>query len=165
MECFRNKISATEVDAELQALAAIIKQGWPGRRADVSSKLQVYSPFREELSIQDGVVFMGEQIVVPSSLRQCIMNKYMPVTRAFRGASGEPKKPSTGQPSTSKPQSSSYGAAFATATNQSSRKNHWYVTKCLHDHDRTSQQTCSSSMAPATRLQLTATLIYSSWIY
>lgn len=103
MECFRHKISATEIDAELQALAAIIKQGWPERRADVYSKLQVYFPFREELPIQDGVVFMGERIVVPSSLRQCIMNKYMPVARPFRGASGEPNKPSTGQPSTSKP--------------------------------------------------------------
>ena len=107
MECFQLKINATEVDAELQALAAIIKQGWPERRADVYSKLQVYFPFREELPIQDGVVFMGERIVVPSSLRQCIMNKYMPVARPFRGAAGEPKNPSTGQPSTSKPQSSS----------------------------------------------------------
>jgi len=47
----------------------------------------------------------------------------MPETWAFRGASGEPKKPSTGQASTSKSQNSSQGVAFATATNQSSRKN------------------------------------------
>ncbi len=32
--------SATEVDAELQALARIITQGWPERRADVPSQLQ-----------------------------------------------------------------------------------------------------------------------------
>jgi len=67
--------SATEVDAELQALAPIITQGWPERRADVPSQLQVCFPFREELSIQDGVVFKGERIVVPSSLRQCMMDK------------------------------------------------------------------------------------------
>ena len=67
--------SATEVDAELQALGPIITQGWPERRADVASQLQVYFPFREELSIQDGVVFKGEGIVVPSSLRQCMMDK------------------------------------------------------------------------------------------
>ena len=66
--------SATEVDAELQALAPIITQGWPERRADVPSQLQVYFLFREELSIQDGV-FKGERIIVPSSLRQCIMDK------------------------------------------------------------------------------------------
>jgi len=56
--------SATEVDAELQALGPIITQGWPERRADVASQLQVYFPFREELSIQDGVVFKGERITV-----------------------------------------------------------------------------------------------------
>ena len=67
--------SATEVDAKLHALAPIITQGWPERRADVPSQLQVCFPFREELSIQDGVVFKGERIVVPSSLRQCMMDK------------------------------------------------------------------------------------------
>jgi len=46
----------------------------------------------------------------------------MPVTLAFRGASGEPKKPSTGQASTSKSQNSSQGAAFATATKKEQQK-------------------------------------------
>ena len=67
--------SATEVDAELQALAPIITQAWPERSTDVPSQLQVYFPFREELSIQDGVVFKGERIIVPSSLRQCMIDK------------------------------------------------------------------------------------------
>ena len=67
--------NATEVDAELRALVPIITQGWPGRRAEVPSQVQAYFPFREELSIQDGVVFKGERIVVPSNLRQCMMDK------------------------------------------------------------------------------------------
>ena len=91
--------------------------------------------------------------------------KYMSATWAFRGASGEPKKPSTGQASTSKSQNSSQGAAFATATNQSRRKKIWNVTKYLNDHGRASQQTYSSSMVPSTWLQLTAVLISSTWIY
>jgi len=37
--------------------------------------------------------------------------------------------------------------------------------KYLHNHGRASQQTCSSSMAPSTWLQLTAILTSSSWIY
>ena len=49
--------SAAEVDAELQVLVPIIRQGWPERRAQVPCQLQAYFPFREELSIQDGVVF------------------------------------------------------------------------------------------------------------
>ena len=91
--------------------------------------------------------------------------KYVPATWAFRGASGEPKKPSTGQASKSKSQNSSQGAAFATTTNRSSRKKIWNVTKYLNDHGRASQQTYSSSMVPSTWLQLTAILISSTWIY
>ena len=67
--------SATELDEELHSVAAMIKQGWPDSRACVPLKLQEYFPFREELSIQDGVVFKGERIIVPSSLRQHMMDK------------------------------------------------------------------------------------------
>ena len=64
---------------------------WPERRAEVNSQLQVYFPVREELSVQDGIVFKGERIIVPPSLRQCMMDKvHYPVTWAFRGASAEP---------------------------------------------------------------------------
>lgn len=37
--------------------------------------LNGYFNFREELSVQNGVVFKGERIVVPLSLRQCIIDK------------------------------------------------------------------------------------------
>ena len=53
----------------------MIKQGWPDSRAYIPPKLQEYFPLREELSIQDGVVLKGERIIVPSSLRQRIMDK------------------------------------------------------------------------------------------
>ena len=72
---FQEIKSATEVDAELQALVLIITKGWPGRMAEVPSQLQVYFTFREELSIQDGAVFKGKRIVVSSSLKQCMIDK------------------------------------------------------------------------------------------
>ena len=67
--------SATEHDEELQAVATMIKQGWPDSRAHVPHKVQEYFPFREELSIQDSIVFKGKRIIVPSRLRQHIMDK------------------------------------------------------------------------------------------
>lgn len=56
------------------------------------------------------------------------------------------------------------------ATNQSSRKNRWNITKYQPDHGRASRQTYLSSMVPTTRvpstcLQLTAILFSLSWIY
>ena len=74
----------------------------------------------------------GEYSVVPSGsgLRQCMMDK-VHASHLFRGTPGEPKKPSTGQTSTRKSQSSFQGAAFATATKQSNRKNRRYVARYL----------------------------------
>ena len=52
--------------------------------------MQAYFPFREELSIQDGVVFKGERIVVPSNLRQCMMDEvhasHLGIQRCLRRA-------------------------------------------------------------------------------
>lgn len=78
--------SATEIEAELQALAPFITHSWPERMTEVRSQLLVHFPFREELSVQDGVVFKGERIVVPSSLRQCMTN------RAHAGHSRQPQE-------------------------------------------------------------------------
>ena len=65
----------TELDADLSALATMIKQGWPYSKANVSPKLQNYFPFREELSLQNGVVFKSERIVVPLTLQDCVIDK------------------------------------------------------------------------------------------
>ena len=115
--------SAMEVDAELQALATMIKQGWPESKPYVPLKLQEYFPFRGELSIQQGVVFEGERIMVPSTLTQSMIDKVGAGHLGVQGVSGELEKPSTGQAFTSKLQSSSQGAAFETATNKNSREN------------------------------------------
>jgi len=56
-------------------LIAVIKQGWPENLEAVSPSLHGYFNFREELSVQNGVVFKGERILVPLSLRQCIIDK------------------------------------------------------------------------------------------
>ena len=37
--------------------------------------MQDYFPFREKLTVQNGVVFKGERIVVPRCLRKCIIDK------------------------------------------------------------------------------------------
>ena len=65
--------SATEVDSELQALVHLHTR-LAERRAEVPSQSHAYFPFREELSIQDGVV----RIVAPYSLRQCMIDKVHP---------------------------------------------------------------------------------------
>ena len=59
----------TEVDDHLQKLARIIKEGWPSKQADVPSPLRVYYPFRDELTVQNGIILKGERLIVPEKMR------------------------------------------------------------------------------------------------
>ena len=56
----------TETDPDLQALATIIKDGWPKRNDKVKPQLHCYYPFRGELTIQNGVIVKGERVIIPT---------------------------------------------------------------------------------------------------
>ena len=56
---------ATQQDDELALLKHTITHGWPGIIRKVPSEIQAYWIFREELTIEDGIVLKGTQIVVP----------------------------------------------------------------------------------------------------
>ena len=65
----------TEEDPDLQALATIIKDGWPETKDNLPPQLQCYYTFRDELVVQNGVIFKGERVVIPAALRTTMMNK------------------------------------------------------------------------------------------
>ena len=67
--------SSTEEDEELQILSKVIKKGWPNDRNSVNGEVQKYFPFREELTIQNGLIFKGDRIVVPKNARAYLMEK------------------------------------------------------------------------------------------
>ena len=64
----------TETDPDLQALATIIKDDWPESKDKVKPQLHGYHPFRGELTIQNGVIFKGERVVIPAALRSTMIN-------------------------------------------------------------------------------------------
>ena len=45
----------TEADSHLQALVRIVKERWPSTLAEVPLALRVYHPFRDELTVQNGL--------------------------------------------------------------------------------------------------------------
>ncbi|XP_048255235.1 uncharacterized protein K02A2.6-like [Haliotis rufescens] len=53
----------------------LTQQGWPPSKEDVPHSVREYFTFRDELSMQNGVVFKGERIVVPASIRGNIMER------------------------------------------------------------------------------------------
>lgn len=60
---------ATHKDEDMVTLKSIILQGWPENKQDVPSQTTPYFAFRDELSVHDGLIFKGERIVVPKSMR------------------------------------------------------------------------------------------------
>ncbi|XP_062574516.1 uncharacterized protein K02A2.6-like [Saccostrea cucullata] len=63
---------ATERDDSLQLLKKIILEGWPDSSKEVHPDIQVYFPFREELVVQNGVIYKAERVVVPKSITHSI---------------------------------------------------------------------------------------------
>lgn len=60
--------AATEVDFDMQELINVIKAGWPDQRSNVPQCIQQYFDFRDTLSYYDGIVGIGEAVVIPMSL-------------------------------------------------------------------------------------------------
>ncbi len=55
-------------------LIDVIQWGWPEDKKDVPSELMPYFHAREEFTVQDGLIFKGERVVIPVSLRPEIRN-------------------------------------------------------------------------------------------
>ena len=65
--------SKTSSDQELQKLSRQVENCFPERRSDLSPETQKYWEVLKDLSIGDGVIMRGNQIVVPKTLQPAIM--------------------------------------------------------------------------------------------
>ena len=61
---------ASEHDLVLQKLRDIILQGWPANNLDVPECVRPYFDSRDELTVQDALVFKRDLLVVPTSMRR-----------------------------------------------------------------------------------------------
>ena len=59
----------TKKDESLQTLKAVIQQGWPDDKSALPSVVSQYFNMRDEMSVQDGLIFSGERVVVPKAAR------------------------------------------------------------------------------------------------
>ena len=62
----------TQANDELAILKHTIMQGWPKNIKQVPPELQPYWTFREELTIEDGLILKGTRIVIPNKQQQAI---------------------------------------------------------------------------------------------
>ena len=57
---------ATQADDALAILKYTIQKGWPSNIKELPSKIQAFWAFREEMTIEDGLILKGARIVIPS---------------------------------------------------------------------------------------------------
>eukprot|EP00057_Strongylocentrotus_purpuratus_P007672 XP_011662146.1 PREDICTED: uncharacterized protein K02A2.6-like [Strongylocentrotus purpuratus] len=60
----------TSKDENLQILKAVIMQGWPEEKSLVPEEAKPYYHVRDELSYQNGLLYRGERIVIPVTMRK-----------------------------------------------------------------------------------------------
>jgi hypothetical protein len=65
----------TARDPVLVQVQRVIRSGWPGKQAQVSHEVRPYYAFREELVCCDGLLFRGNQIVIPGPMRPQMLQR------------------------------------------------------------------------------------------
>ena len=61
-------------DDHLQCLKSFIIAGWPSTKEELHINLQPYWSYRDELAIIDGVMLKGRCMIIPTSLKQQVLD-------------------------------------------------------------------------------------------
>ena len=61
--------AVSQNDEEMMQLMKVITTGWPENKSEVPLSVKPYFSYRDELTVQDGLVLRGERLVVPRALR------------------------------------------------------------------------------------------------
>ena len=80
LERLKEEVSS---DATLKSLYETVLKGWPLDRALLPADLWPYWSFRDEISIDNGVLLKSHQVIIPPSMRQEMLNK---IHKAHQGA-------------------------------------------------------------------------------
>ena len=71
----------TERDESLQKLKHVIRVGWPVTKEEVLPKIIKYFHLKEEITMQDGIFFKGNRVIVPAALRSHMMKNVHSTTQ------------------------------------------------------------------------------------
>ena len=74
-ERFKIVAQATKEDRTLCKLTRILMDGWPERKEELDDDLHQYYALKQELSLQQGVIFKSDRILVPRNLRKQFIEK------------------------------------------------------------------------------------------
>ena len=62
-------------DSSLQELKIIVLTGWPESPTEVPDQNKPYLNFQDEIGIQNGILFKGLRVIIPSRMRQLTLQR------------------------------------------------------------------------------------------
>ena len=65
----------TANDPELSALHKLISEGWPPKRSSVPDNLKDYWNYRDELTVENGILLKSHKFIVPKNLQSVYIDK------------------------------------------------------------------------------------------
>jgi len=65
----------TAADESLQCLLRVVGDGWPDQKSATLMSIREYWPFRDEITMQDGIVFKACRVIIPKSMRKKMLNR------------------------------------------------------------------------------------------
>ena len=68
-------VTATSKDGNLMTLAETIANGWPEDKTQVPPNVRDYWPYRDELAVQDGIIYRGTRVLIPTAMRPQMLEK------------------------------------------------------------------------------------------
>ena len=54
-------------------LETAIRQGWPPQKSEVAGCIHDHFPFREELTLQNGLIFKRKRLIIPTALTDSML--------------------------------------------------------------------------------------------
>ena len=66
---------ATTTDDSLPTLGQMIMNGWPDQKDVIPENIIPYFTYRDELTVQDGIIYRSDRVVIPKSLRKDMKEK------------------------------------------------------------------------------------------
>ena len=63
-------LQETSKDKELQSLKHYISTGWPSKRSQIPVSLHPYWNYRDELTVESGILMKNSKVLIPETLRQ-----------------------------------------------------------------------------------------------
>ena len=65
----------TTKDDELSLLKYVVTTGWPEQIREVPKEIQPYWTFREELTVENGLLLKSTRIIIPKVMRDRFLNE------------------------------------------------------------------------------------------